>query len=55
MTLPEDKNKAFEAGVLTRVDGYNRHFNPFQQNRKNPLYQHWLKGWLNQNNIMTAA
>lgn len=53
MALPKDKSKAFEAGVLTRANGYTRDFNPFH--RKHTLYRQWLKGWLNQNNLMTAS
>lgn len=49
---PTNKVEAYEAGVISRMEGYNKQFNPFRQDKKNKLYQEWLKGWLEQNMIM---
>lgn len=53
MNLPEDINKAFEEGVLTRIDGFNKYFNPYNKNSR--LYTAWLKGWTNQNNLIVQT
>lgn len=50
MYVPENINKAFEEGVLTRIDGFNKYFNPYSKNSL--LYIQWLKGWTNQNNLI---
>lgn len=44
--------EAFEDGVLTRMQGYNKYFNPFRNTDKNELYQEWQKGWTEQHLVM---
>lgn len=51
-TLPQNENKAFEAGVLKRSEGYGKQFNPYRNDKDVLLYNAWLKGWINQNIIM---
>lgn len=50
--LPENKEKAFEDGVLTRAQGYGKLFNPFRNENNQELYMEWLKGWTKQHTIM---
>ena len=50
--IPTSKSEAYEDGVLTRMEGYNKQFNPFRSDKKNKLYQEWIKGWIQQNMIM---
>lgn len=51
--ISNDKNRAFEDGVLTRSQGYSKQFNPFRHQKTDLLYKEWLKGWANQNNLMS--
>ncbi|EGQ7817111.1 MULTISPECIES: hypothetical protein [Vibrio] len=46
------KMEAFEDGVLTRMQGYNKYFNPFRNTDKDELYQEWQKGWTEQHIVM---
>ncbi|HHG3558026.1 TPA: hypothetical protein ACPV0I_000100 [Vibrio parahaemolyticus] len=46
------KTEAFEDGVLTRMQGYNKYFNPFRNTDKDELYKEWQKGWTEQHLVM---
>uniref|UniRef100_UPI001E43D119 hypothetical protein n=2 Tax=Vibrio harveyi group TaxID=717610 RepID=UPI001E43D119 len=46
------KTEAFEDGVLTRMQGYNKYFNPFRNTDNEELYQEWQKGWTEQHIVM---
>lgn len=46
------KNEAFENGVLTRLNGYGKMFNPFRNTDSDELYKEWLKGWSEQHVAM---
>lgn len=51
MLLPKETSDAFHAGVLTRLDGLNKYFNPYKE-KNDELYIAWLKGWTDQNNLI---
>lgn len=46
------KMEAFEDGVLTRMQGYNKYFNPFRNTDNDELYKEWQKGWTEQHLVM---
>ncbi|WP_229652424.1 hypothetical protein, partial [Vibrio parahaemolyticus] len=46
------KMEAFEDGVLTRMQGYNKYFNPFRNTDNEELYKEWQKGWTEQHLVM---
>ncbi|EIA4666890.1 hypothetical protein [Vibrio parahaemolyticus] len=46
------KSEAFEDGVLTRSQGYNKFFNPFRNTEEIEFFNEWQKGWVQQHLAM---